>query len=106
MRPRPSGKWHDTRVTTRLTAHRIKGKEFTLPRLLLGDNAVEGNPKYDAILNEGEASIAVCRLAPQDYHRFHSPVSGTVVDITDIPGQLYTVNPQAVNEGKLLYGGR
>lgn len=90
-----------TRVTTRLTAHRIKGKEFTLPRLLLGDNAVEGNPKYDAILNEGEASIAVCRLAPQDYHRFHSPVSGTVVDITDIPGQLYTVNPQAVNEGKL-----
>ena len=32
-----------------------------------------------------------------DYHRFHSPVSGTVRSITAVPGQLYTVNPIAVN---------
>ncbi|BEJ03155.1 hypothetical protein CcaverHIS641_0103300 [Cutaneotrichosporon cavernicola] len=44
------------------------------------------------------SAVAVARLAPQDYHRFHSPVSGEVVAIKDIPGELYTVNPQAVNE--------
>ena len=40
----------------------------------------------------------VCRLAPQDYHRFHSPVEATVGDVHDIKGELYTVNPQAINE--------
>ncbi len=60
-------------------------------------------------------SVAIFRLAPQDYHRFHSPIDGVVGDTTDIPGQYYTgmlprlcrsactertfaVNPQAVNE--------
>jgi hypothetical protein len=38
------------------------------------------------------------RLAPADYHRFHSPIDGTVGEVVDIPGQYYTVNPQAVNE--------
>ena len=60
-------------------------------------------------------------MAPQDYHRFHSPIDGVVGETTDIPGQYYTgsyhlltletpqapkswsnlcipVNPQAVNE--------
>lgn len=45
-----------------------------------------------------EGSILIHRLAPQDYHRWHSPTSGTVVSITDIPGSYYTVNPQAINE--------
>ncbi|KAK3222480.1 hypothetical protein Dsin_009505 [Dipteronia sinensis] len=36
-------------------------------------------------------------LAPQDYHRFHLPVSGTIENFVDIPGSLYTVNPVAVN---------
>lgn len=38
------------------------------------------------------------RLAPQDYHRFHSPVTATVRSIKHIPGEYYTVNPQAINE--------
>ena len=38
------------------------------------------------------------RLAPQDYHRFHSPVSATIRSIKHIPGEYYTVNPQAINE--------
>lgn len=42
--------------------------------------------------------LAVWRLAPQDYHRFHSPVSATVRSIKHIPGEYYTVNPQAINE--------
>jgi phosphatidylserine decarboxylase len=42
--------------------------------------------------------MVIARLAPQDYHRWHAPVSGTVRGITDIPGAYYTVNPQAINE--------
>jgi phosphatidylserine decarboxylase len=44
----------------------------------------------------------IARLAPQDYHRWHSPVSGTVESITEIPGAYYTVNPQAINEAGTL----
>ena len=40
----------------------------------------------------------IARLAPQDYHRWHSPITGTVESITEIPGAYYTVNPQAINE--------
>ena len=68
----------------------MKGRHFTIP-LLLQDP--------DLVTSLGaEPSLAIWRLAPQDYHRFHSPVSGTVRKITHIPGEYYTVNPQAVNE--------
>ena len=40
----------------------------------------------------------IARLAPQDYHRWHAPISGTVEGILDIPGAYYTVNPQAINQ--------
>ncbi|EOX98868.1 Phosphatidylserine decarboxylase 2 isoform 2 [Theobroma cacao] len=42
-------------------------------------------------------TLVIFRLAPQDYHRFHFPVSGTVEQFVNIPGSLYTVNPIAVN---------
>ena len=38
------------------------------------------------------------RLAPQDYHRFHSPVDGVVGRVHDVPGTYYTVNPMAVRD--------
>ncbi|KAH9828557.1 phosphatidylserine decarboxylase-domain-containing protein, partial [Rhodofomes roseus] len=70
----------------------IKGNEFTIPHLL-------GVPPDSAQARAFEgAAVAAFRLAPADYHRFHSPLDGTVGEITDIPGQYYTVNPQAVNE--------
>ncbi|KAI0712799.1 phosphatidylserine decarboxylase-domain-containing protein [Cerioporus squamosus] len=70
----------------------IKGNRFTIPGLL----GVE--PKSEeARMFEG-GSVAIFRLAPQDYHRFHSPIDGVVGDTSDIPGQYYTVNPQAINE--------
>ena len=42
--------------------------------------------------------IGIFRLAPQDYHRFHSPLDAIVGDKKDITGNLYTVNPMAVRE--------
>ncbi|KAK8846641.1 phosphatidylserine decarboxylase [Kwoniella newhampshirensis] len=74
----------------------IKGKEFNLPNLLTGNDATD--TRFKAIQEDGAAALAIARLAPQDYHRFHSPVEGVIGDIKDIAGELYTVNPQAINE--------
>mmetsp|Transcript_42738 Transcript_42738/g.110158 ORF Transcript_42738/g.110158 Transcript_42738/m.110158 type:complete len:274 (-) Transcript_42738:102-923(-) len=66
----------------------IKGDQFTLSRMfdddLLGMN-------YDG------GSVMVCRLAPQDYHRFHFPFDCTLKSVRDVNGALFTVNPIAVN---------
>ncbi|EJD03311.1 uncharacterized protein FOMMEDRAFT_20446 [Fomitiporia mediterranea MF3/22] len=84
----------------------IKGDEFSLSALLHGpstshthkDNPCpDPNPEYT--IPAAGASIAAFRLAPQDYHRFHSPISGEIVHgPVEIPGTYYTVNPQAVTE--------
>ncbi|OAD06080.1 hypothetical protein MUCCIDRAFT_155233 [Mucor lusitanicus CBS 277.49] len=67
----------------------IKGKEFTLSNLL----------QDDALAEELEGgSLAIFRLAPQDYHRYHTPAKGTVQSIKPIVGTYYTVNPCTVNQ--------
>ncbi len=48
--------------------------------------------------------MVVCRLAPQDYHRWHSPVSGLLGLRTRVDGCLYTVNPIAVNKTVDVFG--
>jgi len=70
----------------------IKGKHFNIPSLL---NVPADSEK--ALAFDG-SSLAIFRLAPADYHRFHSPIDGEVGEVVHIPGQYYTVNPQAVNE--------
>ncbi|CAN6922464.1 phosphatidylserine decarboxylase proenzyme 3 [Brassica napus] len=66
----------------------IKGRKFSIKGLLGKD------VDSDAFL---DGSLVIFRLAPQDYHRFHSPVSGVIEKFVDVPGSLYTVNPIAVN---------
>ncbi|GAB4855316.1 phosphatidylserine decarboxylase [Ancistrocladus abbreviatus] len=66
----------------------IKGRKFSVQGLL-GDE-VSSSPFIDG-------TLVIFRLAPQDYHRFHFPVSGTIERFVHIPGCLYTVNPIAVN---------
>lgn len=66
----------------------IKSKKFSLQRLL-GDSFWKD---FDG------GSLVISRLAPQDYHRFHSPVDGCVASISPIMGkQFWTVNPLAIN---------
>lgn len=84
----------DCRLTTYptidlATKYWIKGYGFTLEKLL-GDAGLA--KQFDG------GSIAIARLAPQDYHRWHSPLDGAVESFNEIPGTYYTVNPQAINE--------
>ncbi|KAG0279656.1 hypothetical protein BGZ95_000608 [Linnemannia exigua] len=70
----------------------VKGQKFTL-QTFLQDNELAA--EFD------QGAIAIFRLAPQDYHRFHSPVQGMVAadrDPKKIGGTYFTVNPMAVNE--------
>ncbi|KAI9019196.1 phosphatidylserine decarboxylase-domain-containing protein [Phycomyces nitens] len=73
----------------------IKGIEFSLSKLLDDPNAQT---------TFGGGSLAVFRLAPQDYHRFHCPVDGIVTSIRYVAGQYYTVNPIAVRTTLDVFG--
>lgn len=89
--------------------HRVKGKHFNIPNLL----NVSADSEKAVQFRDG--ALAIFRLAPADYHRFHSPIDGVVGDIDWVTGNyytgksiemrswiqlltVYTVNPQAVNE--------
>ncbi|KIS69468.1 uncharacterized protein UMAG_02799 [Mycosarcoma maydis] len=78
----------------------IKGRDFSVSRLL-GD-ASKGVSDMDVYQNGG--ALAIFRLAPQDYHRFHCPADATVGKFTWIAGQYYTVNPMAIRSAIDVYG--
>ena len=45
-----------------------------------------------------DGSLIIVRVAPNDYHRFHFPVGGSVSPITRIDGDYYSVNPIALRK--------
>jgi len=73
----------------------IKGREFTVSRLL-GDAYKTEADRYAG------GALVIFRLAPQDYHRFHSPVDGTIGPMTHIAGEYYTVNVSGFPRGASL----
>ncbi|QRV91647.1 phosphatidylserine decarboxylase family protein [Ceratobasidium sp. AG-Ba] len=79
--------WNNIATATKIW---VKGKHFTIPELL-GDTSL-AESKFGT-----NPSLAIFRLAPADYHRFHSPCAGVFASPKSIPGKYYTVNPQAVN---------
>ena len=72
----------------------IKGSEFTLNHFLQNQ---ELSKKYD------EGSMAVVRLAPPDYHRYHFPASGTASESTKINGYYYSVSPLALQKSLEIF---
>lgn len=62
----------------------IKGKHFTIGNLIGDDDLA--NSWHDG-------AIASFRLSPQDYHRYHCPVNGTVEWFKRMPGEYYQVDP-------------
>ncbi|KAG0207009.1 hypothetical protein BGX28_001659 [Mortierella sp. GBA30] len=73
----------------------IKGAQFTIGKLLMDDELAK---KYDG------GSLAIFRLAPQDYHRYHIPVKGILSEPRPIDGEYYTVNPMAIRSQLDVYG--
>jgi len=71
-----------------------KGLDYTIADLL--DDPVRAK-EY-----EGGHYITIY-LAPYNYHRIHSPVSGSIRHCTYIPGQLWTVSPLGVNNVRNLF---
>ncbi|GAB5593477.1 hypothetical protein Unana1_08377 [Umbelopsis nana] len=76
-------------TVTQATELWIKGKKFTLANLLQDEDLAK---EFE------DGSLAIFRLAPQDYHRYHAPASCTVESMKEIPGTYFTVNPCAVKE--------
>lgn len=76
----------------------IKGKTFELHNLI-SKHANESDALKIAQVKEwisDDLSMANFRLAPMDYHRFHSPVSGKIESIYHIDGEYFTVEPKAL----------
>ena len=67
----------------------VKGESFTV-ETLLGPAFASDAPQFV------NGALAIARLAPQDYHRWHAGVSGRIVKRADLDGSLFTVNPMAI----------
>ncbi|KAJ5183275.1 hypothetical protein N7492_000891 [Penicillium capsulatum] len=72
----------------RIRALWIKGSQFTIHNLIQED---------ERSFQWKDGSIASFRLSPQDYHRYHSPVKGTVKWYKHIPGDYLQVDPVALH---------
>jgi len=75
----------------------VKGRDFTIKKLF-GDAYPLDAKRYVG------GSMGIFRLAPQDYHRFHIPVDGTLGVPKPIDGEYYTVNPMAIRSALDVYG--
>lgn len=67
----------------------VKGKKFSLEKLL---GSKELSSRYE------NGSMAIIRLCPTDYHRFHFPCDGVASPSKLINGCLYSVNPKALQK--------
>ena len=65
----------------------IKGQKFDLHRFL----------KSSVLARRfSDGAMAIARLCPTDYHRFHFPIGGEICESKPIRGALYSVNPLAL----------
>ncbi|MEM7208235.1 MAG: archaetidylserine decarboxylase [Pseudomonadota bacterium] len=64
-----------------------KGRTYSLLALLGADHWVE---TFSA------GRFATLYLSPRDYHRIHMPLDGTLLEMTHVPGRLFSVAPHTV----------
>lgn len=72
-----------------------KGQHYRLGALLGGEE--------HATAFRGGHFITVY-LAPRDYHRFHMPIEGRLLETVHVPGRLFSVNPTSVANISNLFG--
>jgi len=71
----------------------VKGYPFSVRKMLpeISDRFING-------------ALAIVRLCPADYHRYHFPCGGQITDARDINGALHSVNPIALGAGPDVFG--
>ncbi len=62
-----------------------KGRDYSATALLAGDAALAAR--------FADGHFATIYLSPRDYHRIHMPCAGKLLEMTYVPGDLYSVNP-------------
>ena len=67
----------------------VKGYKFNIFEYLQNDSLAE-------LYKNG--SLVIVRLCPTDYHRYHFPVTGTVINKKEIDGDYYSVSPIALKK--------
>lgn len=73
----------------------VKGARFTVNELL-------GKTHEETSIFDGGV-IMIFRLCPADYHRYHFPAKGKILDHWRIDGQLHSVNPVALKLGIKIF---
>ncbi|MBQ7650785.1 MAG: phosphatidylserine decarboxylase [Victivallales bacterium] len=81
----------------------VKGAEFSVTELLFGLNpppktGTSEDDRWDLAKEFKGGSLCVFRLCPSDYHRFHFPDDGKVIDSWRIPGRYDSVHPIALEQ--------
>ncbi len=71
----------------------VKGHPFDIRKMLPGH--------ADRYTN---GALAIVRLCPADYHRYHFPCAGDITDYRSIAGALHSVNPIALGSGSDIFG--
>jgi len=67
----------------------LKGEELTIGDLF-------GDPLQHLVNFFHDPALVICRLAPSDYHRWHTPMRCKMDQRACIPGTYYSVSPSAV----------
>ena len=62
--------------------------------VVAGAGGLLGQARWKDVFEGGPALVA--RLCPVDYHRFHFPDDGRIVDSYPVSGRLHSVNPMAI----------
>lgn len=77
-----------------------------LPATLLKVKGVEdslNNLFNKEITDFDNGKVAVIRLCPADYHRYHFPCDGTVIEQVKVSGKYHSVNPVALEAEKRVF---
>lgn len=79
------------------------GDQETIPVKgnFLSGPAVIASEKWGSTFKDGPCLLA--RLCPVDYHRYHYPDNGRVLDHYRIKGQLHSVNPLALQKKEDIF---
>jgi len=72
-----------------------KGHSYSPLALLAGDTSLASHFE--------NGSFACLYLSPKDYHRIHMPCDGTLVSMTYVPGDLFSVNPTTAENVPKLF---